>query len=172
MPFRIYVAFFIRVTIDFRVKITYNTIMKTSDSPTPDAIIQSLREKGHRITQTRRAVLGLFFLSQTPLTVQEILKSLERKKITVNKTTIYRELEFLLTEKLIEEVQFGSEQMKRYELALGSHHHHIQCIECGAVADVDMPQELIAASKHIKKQTGFRVLDHSLEFVGVCKNCQ
>ncbi len=146
--------------------------MTHAESTTPEAVIESLRKKGHRITQTRRAVLGIFFSSQTPLTVQEILKGLERKKLTVNKTTVYRELEFLLSEKLIEEIQFGSEQMKRYELALGSHHHHIQCIECGAVADVDMPQELIAASKHIKKQTGFRVLDHSLEFVGVCKNCQ
>ncbi len=146
--------------------------MKHAESTTPEAVIETLRDKGHRITQTRRAVLGIFFSSHIPLTVQEILKGLERKKLTVNKTTVYRELEFLLSEKLIEEIQFGSEQMKRYELALGSHHHHIQCIECGAVADVDMPQELIAASKHIKKQTGFRVLDHSLEFVGVCKNCQ
>lgn len=146
--------------------------MKHAESTTPEAVIETLRDKGHRITQTRRAVLGIFFSSQIPLTVQEILKGLEHKKLTVNKTTVYRELEFLLSEKLIEEIQFGSEQMKRYELALGSHHHHIQCVECGAVADVDMPQELIAASKHIKKQTGFRVLDHSLEFVGVCKNCQ
>ncbi len=135
-------------------------------------IMDNLRGDGYRLTVSRKALLEILYSADTPLSAQELLAALTKKKITVNKTTVYRELDFLHDKELIEEVQFGKESMKRYEFALGTHHHHIQCMNCGTVADVDMPDELKSASALIRKQTGFRVLEHSLEFSGLCDNCQ
>lgn len=146
--------------------------MTAHDALTPKELYTKLQAAGFRMTTSRKAMIDVLYRAKTPLSVQQILAALKRKKIEVNKTTAYREIEFLIEQHIIESIQFGGEQMKRYEFALGSHHHHIQCVRCGNVADVDMPDELQHASRTIQKQTGFRVLDHSLEFVGLCSTCQ
>lgn len=104
------------------------------------------------------------------MSVPELLDACIRKKLTINKTTAYRELDFLVTQGIIREVQLEHDR-KRYELVSGEHHHHIRCLTCGVVQDVHIPNELTKAANHIRKQTGFTVYDHSLEFVGYCNNC-
>lgn len=143
----------------------------TSDAFGPDAILQQLKETGFRITKTRRAVVDIFCSTGRPLSVEELLDFLAERGHEVNKTTVYRELEFLEAQHIVREVQLGQDR-KRFELTHGPHHHHIRCLHCGMITDVSIPNELKTATGHIENQTGFTVLDHSLEFVGLCKNCK
>lgn len=136
-----------------------------------ETILERLRSDGFRITKTRRHVVEIFASEARPMSAQELLDALRKKKQRVNKTTVYRELEFLEEQEVVREVQLGQDR-KRFELTDGPHHHHIRCLSCGIIVDVSIPNELSTATKHIQKQTAFKVLDHSLEFVGVCRDCQ
>lgn len=108
--------------------------------------------------------------AKAPLAAPEILQALEKKKLAVNKTTVYRELDFLLEQDIAQEVEFGDKK-KRYEIS-DKHHHHVVCVECKNVEDVDLQQDLDEAERKIAKQKGYTIINHSLEFFGLCANCK
>lgn len=134
-----------------------------------DQLNEQLKTLGLRITDKRLAILKIFTKSKQPLTVPQILEKLEKSEIKANKTTIYRELNVLMENKIIEEVRISS-QISSYELAL-SHHHHLICKECNAITDVEMENDLLSIEKNILKNKKFKVLNHSLEFFGLCQDC-
>lgn len=137
----------------------------------PEDIINKLKSKGHRITPAREQIVEIFINSSTPISAGDLIESFRILKIPVNKTTIYRELEFLINQSILQEIEFG-EGKKRYELKTAHHHHHIICSNCRKVEDVDLDVDLHDEEKKIEKQTGFIIQNHSLEFFGLCKNCQ
>jgi len=137
----------------------------------PDEIISKLKSAGYRITPVREQIVEIFINSSSPISAGDLIESFKILKIPVNKTTIYRELDFLLEKNIIKEIEFG-EGKKRYELETGHHHHHLVCLNCRKVEDVDLEVDLHDEEKKIEKETGFKVKSHSLEFFGLCKNCQ
>ena len=130
-----------------------------------------LRERGERITPVRHKIVEIFFTAKKPLTAAELALGLNKKKIKSDKTTVYRQIEDLLVHGIIEEVNF-EDRVRRFELSLGSHHHHLVCVGCGKVADVVLEEDLRKQEKIIIKQKKFKVLRHSLEFFGRCHNCE
>lgn len=124
----------------------------------------------YKTTKVRTSLLEILQKTSSPLSVQEILVKLKGKKLNPNKTTIYREIEFLTNLGLVSEVDFG-EGKKRYE-ALGDHHHHIICVNCKAIKDVSLDKDLDLFNAKIAKQAGFKPVGHSLEFFGLCQDCQ
>jgi len=133
-------------------------------------ITENLRVGGYRITPIRARILEIFTKSKSPISATDLINDFKSLNVAVNKTTIYRELEFLLNKQLLNEVEFG-EGKKRYELNNG-HHHHLVCLNCRKVEDVDLKTDLSAEEEIIEKATGFKIKSHSLEFFGLCKNCQ
>lgn len=125
-----------------------------------------------RNTPIRIAILKIFSKIKNPLTTQELLNALKEKGLKANKTTIYRQLESLRTNYLINEVRFNDRNI-RYELnKKNNHHHHLVCVKCKKVKDVILPEDLHYQEKIIWKKNNFKVLQHYLEFFGLCKNCQ
>ena len=115
-------------------------------------------------------MLEIFTRNPTPLTTRDIILKLKQNHLNPNKTTVYREIEFLNNLGLITGVDFG-EGKKRYELTR-KHHHHIICIKCKTIKDISLEKDLGLDSSKIIKTTGFKPISHSLEFFGLCKNCQ
>ncbi|HSX19379.1 MAG TPA: transcriptional repressor [Candidatus Saccharimonadales bacterium] len=133
--------------------------------------LSSLKKEGHRITKARKAIIDTFNSENMPLSVGELNAKLQKLGVMVNKTTLYREIEFLLSQKMIVEINLG-EDKKRYELASNAHHHHLVCLNCKRVEDIDLQNDLLKQESSIAKSKGFKVSSHSLEFFGLCKNCQ
>ena len=133
--------------------------------------ILEIRNKGFRITKIRNATVSILSSSTSPLSASDIIKNLYKRDLSANKTTIYRELDFLLIQKFIHEVDFGDGK-KRYELNTGKHHHHIVCVNCGNVGDVDFDFAFKTQSEEIEINTGFKIKEHNVEFFGLCHNCQ
>ncbi len=138
---------------------------------TPNTIFIQLREQGYRLTQARRCLITILMQTQKPVSVQDLEQVMRQQHVSINLTTIYRELEFLKQQGMIHELQLG-EGMKRFEFSLGVHHHHIRCLQCDRIADVTISHTLQSEMIKIKRQTGFTVVDHALEFVGLCPNCR
>lgn len=133
-------------------------------------IITKLKNEGHRITPIRTRILEILGGSGQPISAPDLLESVNSSNEGVNKTTIYRELDFLQSKDLISEVEFGDGK-KRYELNDG-HHHHLICLNCKKIEDIDLKTDLSEEEKNIEKKTGFKIQIHSLEFFGLCKSCQ
>lgn len=133
-------------------------------------LIRKLRKDGFRITPVRRAIIEILGKTKKPLAYFDFKKVLGNKKIYPNKTTIYRELDFLKDQKLAVGVQFGDGVM-RYELSAVKHHHHIICVDCNSVEDVSVKENLQHQEKIIEKNNQFFNVMHSLEFYGLCHSC-
>lgn len=145
--------------------------MKKSQAIDIKSKLELLKNSGHRLTNTRKATLAIFASTKHPLSAQEIITELESRKLKVNKTTVYRELDFLLAQKLIRELDL-MEGKKRYEIVTkDDHHHHLICRLCSLIQCVEMPGDLSRIEKQILKEHKFIVQDHILEFFGVCENC-
>lgn len=135
------------------------------------AILKNLQSRGFRLTDLRKALVKLLFATPSPLTAQEIktkFSALGFRK--TNKTTIYRELEFLQARGLISEIDLG-EGKKRYELVNRPHHHHAVCRNCGKIADVVIKDEQATVLKTIAGVKNFSIQNHWLEFFGLCAEC-
>lgn len=134
-------------------------------------LITNLREQGERITPLRREIVRFFVLKNTPLSALEIQYELSQRGIQVNKTSIYRQLVVLQRYNIIHEVHFR-DRTKRYELIRGGdHHHHLVCVRCKNVEDINFKDDLNRQEKIILQKNKFTVFHHSLEFFGLCQKC-
>ena len=120
-------------------------------------------------TPARSAITQFLSSISTPVDVAEIINFLHSKKLNTNKVTVYRTIDFLLKNGIITRLEFGEGKF-RYELNK-THHHHLVCQNCGKVEDVEgvFVEEL---EKKIRSKKGFLIKSHSLEFFGLCQNCQ
>lgn len=139
---------------------------------TTTALISNLRDKGERITAVRRVILDILSGKKQPLSAKEILNQLKKKKLLVNKTTVYRQLSLLESYEIVRPIRFADRTV-RYELSSpGDHHHHLVCTHCRQTEDINFPKDVDRQTKIIYKKNKFQVLQHSLEFFGICENCQ
>jgi Fe2+ or Zn2+ uptake regulation protein len=144
----------------------------SSDVQSVERLLGQLQQAGLRRTRSRRAILKIFLEAVQPLAVPEIMAALPVGRTDLNKTSIYRELETLRTRGFVRELQFGDERQKRYELDLdGRHHHHVRCISCGRIQDVHIDEAIRTLSRSVSRQSGFAVVEHEVEFLGLCPNC-
>lgn len=132
--------------------------------------LNQLVATGHRLTAVRRLIIDFLQQSQKPATALELQGVITKKLRPVNKTTIYRELELLLNNNIIVEINFGDNK-KRYEIAGLPHHHHLVCSNCDKVEDVFIDRDLHQLEQKITKEKSFTVHSHSLEFFGLCQDC-
>lgn len=126
--------------------------------------------KNNRLTIARELIWKYIIDQQKPLDYIQILSYLNENGFAVNKTTVYRQLDFLQKNGLIQEIDLG-EGKKRYELA-SSHHHHLFCTECGKIECIKLEENFSPQLSEISKLTNFKVTEHILNFLGLCKDCQ
>lgn len=126
-----------------------------------------LNARSQRITGPRLEILGILKSNHNPLTMSEIHKKLRNKKIDL--ATVYRTINLFKELRIVNEIDFKDE-FKRYELIYDRHHHHhIVCRKCKRVENVEACI-LDDVEKFLNKK-GYSEISHSLEFFGVCKQC-
>lgn len=133
--------------------------------------LNTLKKQGFRNTAGRTAILQVILKSRNPVTYENIRAILSQQKISMDKSTVYRELSFLTQQGIINELNFKTGGA-RYEMAPHNHHHHIVCVECNNVDHVEVRENFLSQEKKISKDKKFKVLQHSLDFYGVCNKCQ
>lgn len=129
---------------------------------------EELKKASLKITPARVAAMKLFKCSNHPIDVRYIIDDLA-KNLDVNRVTVYRIINTFTEKGLLKKVEFG-EGKARYELKKEEHHHLI-CQKCGAIEDIS-DCRIGILEKKISKKKNFLVKSHSLEFFGVCKDCQ
>ena len=133
-----------------------------------------LRSRNVRYTNGRRAVVDALSAAAGPMSAAELHVVIGT---AVPLSSLYRTLT-VLEESEIVVPHFGSRGITRYELAewITGHHHHLVCTVCGAVEDIDVPEEheadVSAVVARIAKLASFEPLDHVLEIEGICPKCR
>ncbi len=132
-----------------------------------------LKKRHLRITSQREAVLSIFLENEGEhLTADEVYDKLSHKNSHISKATIYRTVDLLKEMGFLSKVNFG-DGMERYEVKNRNvhQHHHLICTRCGQIYEIkeDLLEEV---EKLIEKRTGFKILDHQLNFYGICPKCQ
>ncbi len=137
----------------------------------------TLRNAGLKVTGTRLALLELIEKENRHMTADEITQGLHDANVSVDRVTIYRNIERLIKERLLITIHLPGRALhvglcKRPN---DPHHHHVVCISCGQVSEtngclvLDHWDELRGK---IKEETSFELTDHILQYVGLCPDCK
>jgi Fur family ferric uptake transcriptional regulator len=147
--------------------------------PNPGKWQNRLRGHGARWTAPRRAVVDLLSQTKKHMSAKEVYASLHRMYPGMGLTTVYRTLDLLVRMGLLNRLSFGTGE-SRYEFKSGekdAHHHHLICVNCGKIVDyrdfVDEELQLVRKTEEsLARKHGFRIMDHNVEFYGLCPQCR
>jgi Fur family transcriptional regulator, ferric uptake regulator len=129
-----------------------------------------LRNASLKATPARLAVLKLFENTDKPIDVGEIIDYLKQNNIKADPVTAFRIINLFTQKGLTRQISLNEGKF-RYELAGNAEHHHFICESCGAIEDIS-DCNIDTVEKEIEQKKGLLVKRHSLEFFGLCKNCQ
>lgn len=132
---------------------------------------QLLRATGLSTTPNRLRVLEMIGNNTSPLNAQEIYTTLNRT-VTINRVTVYRILDLLVENGLIERINSGGRSF-RYGLAPNEHHSrhpHFYCRYCGNMECLS-PESLSINMDPIRRTFPGRVENIDVRLDGICKIC-
>lgn len=132
--------------------------------------ISNLKNKGFRITSARSSIINLFENTKKPISAASIHNMLGRIGVNVNVTTVYREIEFLLENNILEKVPLKDSELY-YELKDREHHHHLMCTDCGVIEDISLESEKTLLDE-AHNSSNFAINRHSIAFFGKCPKCK
>ena len=128
-------------------------------------------KKAHlKVTPARLGVLQILEKSSKPIDIASVTEYLDKQEIKADQATIFRIINAFTDKGLVVPVQFNEGKF-RYEYAPLADHHHFICENCGAIEDIsDCHIDELEKEIHNKKK--LLIKRHSLEFFGLCPNCQ
>ncbi len=120
------------------------------------------------LTKHRQAVLQAIRESDKHLTANEVFDDARQILPGISFATVYNSLNYLKKERLIGEIQFGT-NAKLYDRKLTQHDHAV-CDECGKLVDLELslPDGLI---KQAASRSKFQVKSIELTLRGLCPDC-
>lgn len=121
-----------------------------------------------RHTIQKELVLNAILRMRRLVTADEVLKFIRRKHPTIGRSTIYRNLGFLVEEGLIRRVNTETGP-DRYAIT-SERPGYVRCVDCDRLfkVEMDMVEDLC---KRIRDTRGFEFLDHDIIFRGICPDC-
>jgi len=135
-----------------------------------EQMITVLRERGHRITPQRLAVLKTLVASGNHPSVEMIYDQVKKDFPTTSLATVYKTITLL--KELQEVLELGfADGGSRYDGKRPFPHPHVICTKCGTIVDPQFSSMENMAAEMAKK-SGFRITHHRLDFFGLCPKCQ
>lgn len=132
-------------------------------------VLKHLKSKKIRLTETRKAIILYLVNSKKHPSAEMIYHDLFQYFGKMNLATVYNNLNFLVSEKII--VELKSSGTTTYYDFLDHDHHHIVCEKCGAIADFEYASTNVIIEKAMQ-ETGYIILDEIITIKGICPICQ
>ncbi len=124
--------------------------------------------RGLRMTPQRQTILEELRKAHSHPPADEIYERVRRRLPRISLGTIYRNLEILVEQGMVNKLEYGGFQ-RRYDGRL-ERHYHVRCARCGSVEDVEAEQ-LRQVEQGISRKTDYTITGHRLEFIGFCPAC-
>jgi Fur family ferric uptake transcriptional regulator len=136
-------------------------------------IKKQLHSQSYKLTPQREATVRVLLeREEDHLSAEDVYLLVKEKAPEIGLATVYRTLELLTELKIVDKINFG-DGVSRYDLrkeGADHFHHHLVCIECGAVDEIQ--EDLLGdVEQVVEKDWNFKIMDHRLTFHGVCHRC-
>jgi Fur family ferric uptake transcriptional regulator len=133
-------------------------------------LLAGLRQHGVRLTIQRRLVLEVLCEHEDHLGVHDIQQRLREQGTDLNETTVYRILQWLKAMGLVSQTDMGQRGIV-YQVIGRRPHHHLICLHCGAVIDVD-DGVMGPLAERLRNRYGFEPRIDHMAIYGTCRACQ
>ena len=139
-----------------------------------DRIKKQLSGASYKLTPQREATVRVLLENEEDhLSAEDVFLLVRENSPDIGLATVYRTLELLNELNVVDKIQFG-DGVSRYDLrqeGAAHFHHHLVCIECGAVDEIqeDLLEDVEAI---VETKWNFIIKDHRLTFHGICYRCQ
>ena len=139
-----------------------------------ERIKKQLHSSSYKLTPQREATVRVLLEHEEDhLSAEDVYLLVKEKSPEIGLATVYRTLELFTELKIVDKINFG-DGVSRYDFRQegATHfHHHLVCIECGAVNEIQ--QDLLDEVEEIvERDWKFKIKDHRLTFHGTCHSCQ
>lgn len=122
-----------------------------------------------RMTNQREIILKELRDSRQHLTADQLYERVKKSMPRISLATVYRNLETLSEAGIIGKLEISGRQ-KRFDYEI-TPHHHIYCLQCQRVDNIEFEQELVDQGAMASTQ-GYRITGYRVEFVGICSSCR
>ena len=133
-------------------------------------MLMKLRQEGCRLTPQRLAVVKILSASEEHLSVEKIYERVKADFPSTSLATIYKTITLLRKVGEVMELGFVDDS-NRYDGIRPYPHPHLICTKCKKILDPDIPT-LSELPQEIAQKTGYSIINHRLDFFGVCPQCQ
>ncbi len=138
-----------------------------------DRIKKQLHSSSYKLTPQREATVRVLLENEEDhLSAEDVYLLVKEKSPEIGLATVYRTLELLTELKIVDKINFG-DGVSRYDLrqeGAAHFHHHLVCIECGAVDEIQ--EDLLEdVEEVVERRWNFKIKDHRLTFHGICYRC-
>ena len=135
---------------------------------------EQLHKASYKLTPQREETVRVLLENEADhLSAEDVYLKVKDKAPEIGLATVYRTLELLAELKVVDKINFG-DGVARFDLrkeGAKHFHHHMVCMECGAVDEIE--EDLLEdVERRVEKEFNFKILDHRLTFHGVCHRCR
>lgn len=129
-----------------------------------------------KFTKNQQKILDLIRATTAEISAQNLHFQIQQTGIRIGLATVYRTLKLLKIEGEIQErITPEGESVYSKIDAVEHHHHHLNCVNCGKsypMASCPLEHQIDAwcANQALRKE--FKIYYHTLEFFGLCGDCQ
>lgn len=126
-----------------------------------------LTEAGQSVTKARMCTFKLL-IHDKPQSMKQLI---ERAAGEVDRVSIYRNIELFERLGIVKKVYIGWKYKVELSDMFTSHHHHLLCLGCGRVIDIEDEQHIESFIQSVANEQGFTVRSHQFEIEGYCQTC-
>ena len=124
---------------------------------------------GIKKTKQRKSVYSILERASLPISAPEIYNQVQNEDSSIWLSTVYRILDYFVSEGLVVKTTVMDSSMAFYELNHNKHKHYAVCVNCRKVIElVNCPMEKFVPEI---AESDFRILGHKVEMYGYCKDC-
>ena len=135
-----------------------------------DEMITKLKERDHRLTPQRMAVLKMLTVSEGHPSVEQIYERVKADFPMTSLATIYKTVTLLKEMGEVLELGF-SDDSNRYDGNKPYPHPHLICTKCKTIVDPEVAT-LSELHQEVACVSGYQIVSHRLDFFGICPQCQ
>lgn len=144
--------------------------MRTMTPTSPEQWATLLRENGLRTTDGR--IDALRYLEMNPhSSAASIYTALAERSPALSPQSVHNIVNDLTGAGILRRIDPPETGYALYETRTGDNHHHVQCIDCRRIEDVDC---VVGGAPCLSPNHshGMRLLEASVTFRGICAECE
>lgn len=134
-----------------------------------DKVLEQIQAQGERLTIQRRLVLEALCCQRGHQTIAQIRERIQANGHDLPEPTIYRILQWLKDRRVISQTDMGEASVV-YELITTPPHHHLICLNCGKVIEVD-DQFFATLRQSLRDCCDFEPRIEHMAIYGTCADC-